>query len=367
MRVMMNSSGGAGRAHAAERSVTAALGHRRRREECETPADPWRTTVAVMTDFLVQVPSEMMKRAHKQNVALEELLAAHPSVHTVDVTTTRREREQGKSWVGPIMRSDRAVVRSIPGPEGPVELRIVVPDRVDGVYLHLHGGGWALGAADQQDLLLTTVADSANTAVVSVEYRLAPEHPFPAGPDDCEAAAQWLIEHAQEEFGSSRLIIGGESAGAHLSALTLLRLRDPHGVIDAFAAANLVFGVFDVSMTPSARSWGDRNLIISTPIMAWFADMFLPGTTEEERQSPEVSPLFSDLHHMPPALFTVGMLDPLLDDSLLTAARWRAAGNEAVLRVYPESVHGLLRFPTGITMSAVESILDLIRTALDTD
>jgi acetyl esterase/lipase len=102
--------------------------------------------------------------------------------------------------------------------------------------------------------LLHTLATRAHLAVASVDYRLAPEHPFPAGPDDCEAAACWLVEHAQREFGTSRLLIGGESAGGHLSALTLLRMRDRHGAADAFCGANLVFGAFDLGMTPSQRN-----------------------------------------------------------------------------------------------------------------
>jgi acetyl esterase len=315
-----------------------------------------------MTGIFVQVTQEMIVESKKQNAILETLLASAPSVHTLAVATTRAERESGAGWAGPIVRSERAAKRSIRGPGGPIDLRVVVPERVDGVYLHFHGGGWTLGAADQQDQLLTTVADGARAAVVSVDYRLSPEHPFPAGPDDCETAAVWLVEHAAEEFGSSRLMIGGESAGAHLSALTLLRLRDRHGISGAFAGANLVFGAYDLSMTPSARSWGERNLVLSTPIMAWFNDMFVPGTTDSERRSPELSPLYADLRDMPPALFTVGMLDPLLDDSLFMAARWRAAMNRATLRVYPESAHGFIRFPTAIAALAVDSMLEFART-----
>jgi acetyl esterase/lipase len=317
-----------------------------------------------MTSSFVPVTSEMIEESKKQNDAVELLLAGMPSVHTVEVESTRRERESGSSWAGPIVRTSRAISRSIQGPTGLIPLRVVLPERVDGVFLHMHGGGWALGGADQQDLLLTTAADTAHAAVVSVGYRLAPDHPFPAGPDDCEAAAHWLVEHAEEEFGTSRLLIGGESAGAHLAVLTLLRLRDRHGVSGAFKGANLVFGVYDLAMTPSARSWGERNLVISTPIMAWFADMFVPGTTDDERRSPEVSPLYADLRDMPPALFTVGTLDPLLDDSLFMAARWQAADNESTLRVYPESVHGFIRFPTGIAMLAVQSMLEFARSSL---
>jgi acetyl esterase len=328
------------------------------------PAASLAGTVLAVTDFLVPVTTEMVDESRAINAGVEELLASAPSADTVDVAVTRRQRESGSSWAGPVVRSERATKRSIPGPGGPIGLRVVVPDRVEGVYLHIHGGGWALGAADQQDLLLVALADTANAAVVSVDYRLAPEHPFPAGPDDCEAAARWLVEHAAAEFGSSRLMIGGESAGAHLSALTLVRLRDRHGITGAFAGANLVFGVYDVAMTPSARRWGERNLIINTPIMAWFADMFTPGMSGEERRSPEVSPLYADLADMPPALFTVGALDPLLDDSLFMASRWRAAGNDATLLVFPESIHGFIRFPSAMTGMAFDAMLSFARRTL---
>lgn len=311
-----------------------------------------------MTDFLVPTTPEMIEESRRFNAELEETLAAAPPAYRVGVHETRRYQASGSSWAGPVVRSERATTRTIAGPDGPIGLRVVVPDRAaEGLFLHLHGGGWALGAADHQDLLLVVTADILGMAAVSVDYRLAPEDPFPAGPDDCEAAARWLVEHPQEEFGSSRLLIGGESAGAHLSALTLLRLRDRHGITGAFLGANLVFGVFDVAMTPSARSWGDRNLVIDTPTMAWFADMFTPGMSAEERRSPEVSPLYADLRDMPPALFTVGTLDPLLDDTLFMASRWKAAGGHGELMVFPESVHGFLRFPSALTGIAFEAML----------
>jgi acetyl esterase len=319
-----------------------------------------RYTVPAMTDFLVAATPEMIEESLQVNAKLEAMLSTHPVRPEQDVDKVRRFARSGLGWAGPLARSDRASTRTITGPAGPIELRVVSPPSPAGVFLHFHGGGWALGGADEQDLLLEALSDFTNLAAVSVGYRLAPEHPFPAGPDDCECAAQWLVAHAQSEFGTSRLLIGGESAGAHLAALTLLRLRDRHGIIDAFAGANLVFGVHDVAMTPSARSWGTRNLVINTPTMAWFAEMFTPGMTDEERRSPEVSPLYARLHDMPPALFIVGTLDPLLDDSLFMAARWRAAGNDAKLLVFPESVHGFLRFPTAMARAAFEAIFEFV-------
>jgi acetyl esterase/lipase len=228
------------------------------------------------------------------------------------------------------------------------------------VVVFFHGGGWSIGSIDTHEPLCEQFAVQVPAVVVSVDYRLAPEHPFPAGPEDCEAVASWLVEHAVERFGTDRLLIGGESAGAHLAALTLIQLRDRHDAAGAFAAANLVFGCFDLSMTPSARNWGERNLLLSTPIVQWFADQFLPGRTSEQRRDPAVSPLYADLHGLPPALFSVGALDPLLDDSLFMAARWQAAGNEAELQVYPASPHGFTAFPTRMGELSNTSQLDFL-------
>jgi len=309
---------------------------------------------------VVPVSEALLRESRELNAGLEQLLASAPSVHLVDLAITRAQRAAGKGIFPPAPRLDEARDRTIRGRGGEIRLRTFVPPAVRGAYLHIHGGGWVLGAADQQDHLLHALATGAGVAVVSVDYRLAPEHSFPAGPDDCEDAALWLVEHAQREYGAARLVIGGESAGAHLSALTLLRLRE-RGASGAFQGANLVFGAFDLGMTPSQRSWGDRNLILSTPIIAWFTELFTPGHTPEERRVPAISPLWADLRALPPALFTVGMLDPLLDDSLFMAARWRAAGNDAELRVYPESVHGFHAFPTGIARLAAEAQLEFVR------
>lgn len=301
----------------------------------------------------IDFPQEALDESAALNAAIAELLAAAPSTHTLPPEETRRARVEGRGWMGPLTFVETAVDRHVPGPAGDLRLRTFTGDRVDAVYLHLHGGGWVLGGCDQQDVLLQRLADEAHVAVASVEYRLAPEHPFPAAPDDCVAAALWVLEHAADEWGTDRVVIGGESAGAHLAATTLLRVRDEHGSTGAIAAANLVFGAYDLSMTPSQRLWGDQNLVLSTPIMEWFCDHFLPGTSPERRREPDVSPLYADLSGLPPALFTVGRRDPLLDDSLFMAARWRAAGNETSLSVYPEAIHGFVAFPTEIGRASV--------------
>ncbi|MFJ9026303.1 alpha/beta hydrolase [Streptomyces sp. NPDC102259] len=246
---------------------------------------------------------------------------------------------------------------------GGVKVRAFVPDHVDGVYLHIHGGGWAFGSADGQDEKLWQLAVQARLAVVSVEYRLAPEHPFPAGPDDCEAAARWLVENAAAEFGTRRLLIGGESAGAHLSVVTLLRLRDRHGITGAFRAANLLFGPYDLSMTPSQRSFGARRLLSNTDSVRGSYELFTPGMGAEQRRAPEVSPLFADLTGLPPARIAVGTEDPLLDDSLFLAQRWQAAGTPVQLGVVAGAMHGFTLFPLTITEREQEREREFLATA----
>ncbi|MEU3877236.1 MULTISPECIES: alpha/beta hydrolase [Streptomyces] len=255
----------------------------------------------------------------------------------------RRNRLGGDT---PPVRLPQGRDRVVPGGVG---VRVLVPDRVEGVYLHLHGGGWAFGSAGGQDERLWRLAEQARLAVVSVEYRLAPEHPFPAGPDDCETAARWLVEHAAAEFGTRRLLIGGESAGAHLSVVTLLRLRDRHGITGAFRAAHLLFGAYDLSMTPSQRSFGPRRLLSNTETLRQTYEMVTPGRGAEQRRDPEVSPLYADLTGMPPARIVVGTEDPLLDDSLFLAARWRAAGAPVHLGVVAGAMHGFTLFPLTVT------------------
>ncbi|KOU39288.1 alpha/beta hydrolase [Streptomyces sp. WM6378] len=247
--------------------------------------------------------------------------------------------------------------------EGGVKVRVFVPDQVDGVYLHIHGGGWAFGSADGQDERLWRLAEEARLAVVSVDYRLAPEHPFPAGPDDCEAAARWLVKHAAAEFGTERLLIGGESAGAHLSVVTLLRLPDRHGIAGAFRAAHLLFGPYDLSMTPSQRSFGPRRLLSNTDSLRGSYELFTPGMGEEQRRRAEVSPLFADLAGLPPARIVVGTEDPLLDDSLFLAARWEAAGAPVQLGVVAGAMHGFTLFPLTITERELRRERDFLASA----
>ncbi len=253
----------------------------------------------------------------------------------------RALRGSAPGGAGPLAaepRSTAAVERVIAGPEGPLRIRILRCGAVRACYLHVHGGGWALGAADRQDRTLLRFARTARVAVVAIDYRLTPDHPHPAGLADCVAAIRWLTANGERELGARPVIVGGESAGAHLAALALLRLRD-HGEIRAVTAANLAYGVYDLSMTPSARRWGDERVVINTPDLAFFAAQYAAA---ERHRDPDISPLYAELTGMPAALFTCGTLDPLLDDTLFMAARWRAAGSPAQLAIHPRAPHEFL-------------------------
>ncbi len=260
--------------------------------------------------------------------------------------TPKRVARQRAAAEERVLRSEMAVDREISGPAGPIRLRTFVPDQVDAVFLHIHGGGFVTGSPEMTDLLHEALSKELDLAFVSVDYRLAPEHPYPAGPDDCEAAALWLLEHAEREFGSARLLIGGESAGAHLAAGTLIRLRDRHGSVDRFGGANLVFGIYDLGGTPSQRGVPERPDLLTAELIEYFADLFTPDRSVEQRRDPDISPLYADLRDLPPALFTVGADDHLVDDTLFMAARWELAGNDTELLVYPEAPHGCIGMPS---------------------
>jgi acetyl esterase len=286
----------------------------------------------------------------KLNAQMVELLTGQPEWWITGAEPFRAARRRGEGpFPAPVM-SSRARTLTITGKDGnQIALRVIAPAQPRGIYLHLHGGGWVLGGADMQDPMLERIADNTGQAVVGVEYRLAPEHPYPAGPDDCEAAAVWLVQNGRKEFGTDVLTIGGESAGGHLTAVTILRMRDRHGYT-GFRGANIVYGAFDLAMTPSQRQFGNTRLVLRTIDMRQFYNAFLP--TIADRRVPDISPLYADLKGLCPALFSVGTKDALLDDTLFMHARWVAAGNEAELAIYPGGAHGFTLFPNNLSKAA---------------
>jgi acetyl esterase len=222
----------------------------------------------------------------------------------------REARRRGDFLPQPLAVSEIAADGEIGG----VPVRVVTPPLVRATYLHLHGGGFVYGGARLQDARLEAIALACEVRVVSVEYRLAPEHPYPAAPDDCEAVARSL---------DGTLVIGGESAGANLAVVTLARLGGPR-----FRAAVLVAGFFDLSR--------------ADPELSDLVKQYAP-TGDDVLQL--------DLRGFPQALLVVGSEDPLLADSARLAAGWP----RAELLVLENEPHDL---------DATEHVIEFLRRVL---
>lgn len=288
-------------------------------------------------DLSAEVPEEQVEEAR----SFYNSRPAGRGPSTLEELREMRARRSAPSPVDP-----PAIEETVEAAGAHVPVRIFTPTdgRARGVYLDIHGGGFYMDSAARDDARNRELADALHIAVVSVDYRLAPEHPWPAAPDDCEAAALWLVGHADARFGSSRLAIGGRSAGATLALVTLLRLRD-RGAVGGFTGAALQFGTYDSSaQTPAGRRIADEYFI-----QAYVGHV-------EDRTTPDISPVYGDLRGLPPALLVVGCNDVLLEDNLAMAGRLSAAGNDVELRIYPESPHGFTSHPTAMARTALTGI-----------
>jgi acetyl esterase/lipase len=253
--------------------------------------------------------------------------------------------------------------REVPGRDGPIAVRIVRPaNEPRGVYLDIHGGGFCIGWAVQHDQANAHLALDTDLVFVSVDYRLAPEHPYPAGAHDCEDVARWLLDHAAAELGTDVVFIGGDSAGGNLALRTALVVRDAgHGA--RLAGLHLVYGIFDLSLTPSARA-GIDTLVVNRAEAEMFNRYYVPGASAEALRDPAISPLYADLSGLPPALVLVGDADMLLDDSLFLDARLRSAGIASELVVFPDAPHGFTSLPLAYAALAHARAAEWLRARL---
>ena len=262
---------------------------------------------------------------------------------------------------------DSAVEYTIPSRDAGrwITCRLIRPQNgkpIKGVYLHLHGGGWVLQDEKSQDPVLQDLADSTGTMAFSVGYRLAPEHPFPAGPNDCYDAAEFLVDNAVAQVGAPLAFVGGESAGGHLSMLVALHLlQSPVARYADFRFKGLLlhFGCYSMIWTPFVYNFQRPEiLVLDKDLMDHYIDAFLPGMTDEQKRHPSISPLFADLEplrgKLPPALFTCGTEDCLLDDTMFMSAKWLMAGAEAVVKIIPGAPHGYIMFPRDVKGSGAD-------------
>lgn len=235
-------------------------------------------------------------------------------------------------------------VREVAAPRsdgGEVPVRLLVPrPSPRGVLVYVHGGGWVVGRSEEFDALGRELAERTGCAVAMVQYRKAPEEPFPAALEDAWAATRWVGERLGEiAFGGAPLLVAGDSAGGNLAAVVARRARDEGG--PQVAAQVLIYPVTDAGMDTSSYRAPENQLMIDRAAMAWCFRHYVPD--ESARTHPDVSPLrAADLAGLPPAIVVLAEHDVLLDDGLAYAERLREAGVPVVERVFEGQMHGFV-------------------------
>lgn len=217
-----------------------------------------------------------------------------------------------------------------------------------GVVLDFHGGGWTIGNARMADIPNSELVLRTGLAVVSVDYQLALAASLDTVIEDCVAAMAWTVDHTRAEFGTDRFVVMGSSAGAHLAACALLRLRDRGLMGNHVAGAMLYFGLYDFGGTDMVRHAGADTLVLHGPTVRATLCKLTPDMNDAQRRDGSLSPLYADLSGLPPALFVVGTKDILIEDNERMAARWDAANGNAELQLVPESPHAFVLFGTAI-------------------
>lgn len=231
---------------------------------------------------------------------------------------------------------------SIPAPAGAIRLRVYRPHAAGRLpaVIYLHGGGWTFGSVDTHDRLMRLLALAADAAVIGVDYRLAPEQPFPAPLEDCLAAIRWARVQADEfEVDRERLVIAGDSAGANLAIASVLALRDADEPPPRGAA--LLYGCYGARLdTASHARFGDGSYRLSTAEMGWFWRNYLGSTPAGH---PLAEPVHADLSGLPPLYLMLAAIDPLADDTRELTRCLAAAGVPHEVREYAGVVHGFLQ------------------------
>ncbi len=304
--------------------------------------------------------SSIAKEDYELLQKLREELSAKPDISEVPIDFARaaRDNNEGNFPTYPI-NPDAVDIEFESRNGGPGVIRVTYPtSKPIGIYIHIHGGGWTFGKPWHQDWRMKRFAKDVGCITASIKYRLTPENPWPNNLNDCEEATTWIMDNSHKKFGIEKFIIGGDSAGAHLSAATLLRLKNNYH-INNFVGALFTYGVFDLNLTPSARNWGSEKLILSTPAMEYFIENLKLG--DLPKTDPYLSPLHADLRNLPNAFFQCGTHDPLVDDTSFMASRWQAAGNNSLTTWYPGGVHGFDLFNSNLAKKAINDSIEFLR------
>jgi acetyl esterase len=265
-----------------------------------------------------------------------------PPTHTLTPDEARRFYRERRSVTQPEPPAI-AEVRDLeaPGPHGTIPLRLYRPEtgKVLPVLVYYHGGGWVIGDLDTHDTLCRELANGAGCAVVAVDYRMGPEHRFPAAVDDCIAATRWVRAHAAElKLDASRLAVGGDSAGGNLAAVVSLAARDAG---EAVAFQLLIYPATDARRAATSHTTNGQGYLLTRDTITYFHDHYItdPAHDADWRASPL---LHENLQGLAPALVLTAGFDPLRDEGLLYADRLSEAGVRTTYVCFERQIHGFI-------------------------
>jgi acetyl esterase len=267
-----------------------------------------------------------------------------PPVQVLSPTDARSLYRDRRGFTQPEPPAVGAVTDLVaPGPRGPIPLRLVTPTGNDGpwpVLVYFHGGGWTIGDLDTHDVLCRQLCAASGCAVLSVDYRMGPEHRFPAAPEDCLAAVRWLrSEAASHGLDASRIALGGDSAGGNLAAVVAIAMRDagdPPALLQL-----LIYPATDMRAIAPSHTSNAQGYLLTADSIAYYRGHYIadPAQWSDWRASPLLAP---DLTRLPPALVLTCGFDPLRDEGRQYADALSAAGNRAQYICFERQIHGFI-------------------------
>ena len=271
--------------------------------------------------------------------------AGRPPYETLSPDEAREYYRQARFISNPEPPELKSVAPlAIPAAHGSIPGRIYTPNKLrqtDGLapcLVFFHGGGWVIGDLDTHDVVCRKLADEGRLIVISIDYRRAPEHKFPAAVDDAIAATAWIATHAKElGIDATRLLVGGDSAGGNLATVVAIAARDGNG--PAISGQVLIYPATDFTMARPSHSEPETSILLTHSVIRWFRDHYLNGTADvhDWRASPALA---RTLVGLPPAYVLTAGADPLRDEGDDYARRLEQAGVAVTHRTFPGQFHG---------------------------